>query len=443
MVNLNRLGLALAAGALAGLVIGGIGARLAMRAVALLGSGQPSFTVAGTLGILVVGAVLGAAGGLGFAVVLGLFGGPRGEKTAPLRGVVIGVVYGAALAALAVLPFFLAPSGELALAPPLVGAALFGWIPLAYGLTLGIVVPLVERRVSAGQRRVGLGWLAAFGLSLMLALAAMGSLLGEFVPFPPAATRLYGDLGLSFQAAHSLHRWLVLATMLAYCGLAGLVFWRGSHDGTARLAAVTLLLLAAGFFGREPALAGGMTALPLVGLLPGLLQAVGLSLLLVLLYVLPDGRFGLRWTRLAAVAWCGWTLLWFTNPLPGMALDVSAWPEGLVAALLALGLGSGLVALARRTRQSTLEQGRQLRPMLVGFTLALLSWALLWLLSLPAPELRLRSVPMPSALLAFGPYLLPWLLLPGSLVVAMRRGLWAVGQGLGSEDFLKTNPLQS
>ena len=52
---------------------------LAMRVVALLGEGIPSFSVGGTLGILLMGAVLGAIGGLGFALVRRLltFAGER------------------------------------------------------------------------------------------------------------------------------------------------------------------------------------------------------------------------------------------------------------------------------------------------------------------------------------------------------------------------------
>ena len=68
-VDLNRIGAGLVTGAAAGALIGGIGARLAMRVVALLGEGVPSFSVGGTLGILLMGAVLGAIGGLGFALV--------------------------------------------------------------------------------------------------------------------------------------------------------------------------------------------------------------------------------------------------------------------------------------------------------------------------------------------------------------------------------------
>ena len=115
---------------------------------------------------------------------------------------------------------------------------------------------------------------------------------------------------------------------------------------------MTLLLFAAGFLGRTPALASGMAALPVVRLLPASLQAAGLSLLLVLMAVLPDGRFALRWTQPVVVAWCGWSLLWFTNPLPGTALDVSTWPEPLLVASLAAGFGSGLAALGRRVRQA-------------------------------------------------------------------------------------------
>ncbi|HSN74328.1 MAG TPA: hypothetical protein VL334_04425 [Anaerolineae bacterium] len=425
-VDINRVGAGLVVGAIAGMIIGGIGARVAMRVVALLGEGQPSFSVAGTLPILIMGAVLGAVGGLGFVLLRWALRMAAGEETSPLRSLAAGAVYGGVLAALVALPFFLAPAGELSLAPPLVGAALFSWIPLAYGLALGITLPWLERRTVAAPRDVGLGWLSVYSLALVLALAGMAPLLGEFVPFPPAATQLHYDLGLSFAAAQTLHRWLALAFVLIYCGLTTLLFWRGSHHMVARLAAVTLLLCAAGFFGRQPALAGGMNALPVVRLLPALLQAAGLSLLLILMVVIPDGRFALRWTRAVAVAWCLWSLLWFANPLPGTALDVSAWPEPLLVVALAAGLGSGLAALGWRARQGEAEQRRQMRPVFVGFAVALISFLLLWLASLSAPDLRLRVLPLPRALLAFGPYLLPWLALPLSLLVATLRGLWSV-----------------
>ncbi len=246
-VDLNRIGAGLVTGAAAGALIGGIGARLAMRVVALLGEDAPSFSIGGTLGILLMGAVLGAIGGLGFALVRWLLRLQMSGRTSARRNILAGAGYGAVLSVLIVLPFFLAPTGELSLAPPLVGAALFGWIPVAYGLALGITTPWLEHRMAVADHRVGLGWLLAFGMALMLALAGTAPLLGELVSFPKAATELHYALGLGFQAAHILHRWIVLGVILVYCGLTSLVFWRGSQNGTARLAAVTLLLFAAGF----------------------------------------------------------------------------------------------------------------------------------------------------------------------------------------------------
>lgn len=150
VVDINRLGIGLAAGAVAGILIGGVGARVAMRVVALLGEGQPSFTLDGTLLILIMGAVLGTLGGLGFALLRWAL--RLGKKTSPLRNLAAGAAYGGVLAVLVAVPFFRAPEGELSLAPPLVGAALFCWIPLAYGLALGAAAPWLERRLAADRR---------------------------------------------------------------------------------------------------------------------------------------------------------------------------------------------------------------------------------------------------------------------------------------------------
>jgi hypothetical protein len=338
--------------------------------------------------------------------------------------VLAGGAYGLVLSGLAILPFFQAPQGELSLAPPLLGAALFGWIPLAYGLALGAGARWTARRFAARPRNVGLGWLAAYGLALALALVALLPLLGSFAPFPTAATQLYLELGWSYAGAHTVHFALVLAFIVAYCGLSSVVFWSGAHHGLAKLAAVTLLLFAAGFFGHAPAVAGGMGMLQMGSLAPGLIRAAGLSLLLIVLYLLPDGRSLQRWTRPAAFLWSGWLLIWLVLPWASAPAGALVRQPALELAIMAVGLGSGLAALAQRLRRGDAQIRRQLRPVLMGFATAFLLAALLWLALLRAPEWSLRGLQTPNAYLAFGPYLLPWLLLPLSLVIAIRRGLW-------------------
>jgi hypothetical protein len=406
-------------------VIGGIGARLAMRAVVLLEGGQPALTAGGTLGILVLGAVLGALGGLGFAAVRRVLRLSTHPPAAPLRSLLAGLGYGAALAVLAVLPFFTAPTGEFGLAPPLVGATLFAWIPLAYGLALGGAVPWLERRLATAERSVGAGWLAAFGLAMALALAGMTPLLGMGASFPPLMTDLHRALGLGFQSAQLIHRGIMLLFIVFYCALAGWIFWRGSQERAGRLTAVALLVFAAGFFGRKPALAGSMQATPLVDVLPALLQAGGLSLMLAVFLSFPDGRLALPWSRPLLVGWCAWALVWFVNPVPNTALDVSTWPESALMLVLAAGFGCGLAAVATRVRESPPDERRQSRPVFWGGLAVVTGFGLLWLASLALPGLRLRGAPLPTALLAFGPYLLFWLILPLAFVAAIRRGLWA------------------
>jgi hypothetical protein len=60
-------GLVLGAGI--GLVVLGVGGRVAMRAIALANNTPPSFTVGGTATVVFLGAVSGAAGGLLYALV--------------------------------------------------------------------------------------------------------------------------------------------------------------------------------------------------------------------------------------------------------------------------------------------------------------------------------------------------------------------------------------
>src|SRR3972149_10802862 len=116
-VDLNQIGAGLVAGLVVGAVIGGIGARIAMRIVALVASMQPSFTLGGTTGILVIGAILGMPFGLIYVAI---------RRYLPGRGLWNGLVYGALLWLIFVVPtFLLAGGGGVGLGSPAPGGGRF------------------------------------------------------------------------------------------------------------------------------------------------------------------------------------------------------------------------------------------------------------------------------------------------------------------------------
>ncbi|MCB0234574.1 MAG: hypothetical protein KDG58_10200, partial [Anaerolineae bacterium] len=81
-------------------------------------------------------------------------------------------------------------------------------------------------------------------------------------------------------------------------------FWQSAGNRAGSLAALALVVLAAGWFRAEPLTAGVMTRLPLVRSLPALVRAGGLALIVLTMVVWPDGRLEPGWTKVAFVVWC-------------------------------------------------------------------------------------------------------------------------------------------
>jgi len=404
-VNLYNVMASGLVGLATGGLVCGIGGRLAMRAVAIIGGIDTEFSVGGTVAIMVIGAIIGLIVGLVYGIL---------RHFIPLRGLGKGLAFGVVLAALISLPFFGAPVGELLLATPAVGAALFGVIGLVYALALEAgLLWLDGRRTTRRQRSVALVWLVPFAFFLAIAFAGMVSLTDEFAHFPPAASNAYLALGLNFIDAHRLHSLLALAFALLYCGLSGVVFLQAGDNRAGSLAALALVVLAAGWFRADPLTAGAMTAFPGVRILPELLKAGGLALIVLTLFVWPDGRFEFGWTRITFVLCCVWLTAWLATPLRGVL------PGQLALAITAGFFASGLLALAQRSRRSP-AQRRQIAPVLIGFGLAGALVAVLWLAVLARPPMQVRDIPLPETLFVFGPYLLLWLFLPVSLWFGQR-----------------------
>ena len=136
----RRLGLALLAGAVAGLVILGIGGRLAMWIIALAAGQAPRFSVGGSMTVVWLGALFGAPGG---AIALAL---RRSVAWRPLaRGAVLGGL-GLAVALVVVGRQFEGPVTT----PPVLFVVLgsFAVMFLAYGVVLTLVVARWVERAS-------------------------------------------------------------------------------------------------------------------------------------------------------------------------------------------------------------------------------------------------------------------------------------------------------
>ena len=156
VTSLRRLAVCVLAGAVTGVLIGGIGGRLAMMLLAITSPSAKGvtsddgfeigqFTLAGTLSLLLVGLLLGAFGGAIYSVVRYLRMGPRWFEIAALA-IGPGVVVGSMLVHTDGVDFVL-------LRPLWLAVALFVIIPAAYGALLTV---LAERWLVPGSKAASL-----------------------------------------------------------------------------------------------------------------------------------------------------------------------------------------------------------------------------------------------------------------------------------------------
>lgn len=149
-------------GALAGVVVLGLGSRLAMRTVALASGERTTLTAAGTGFLLLAGLV---AGSLVALLTVGVLG--RWLPVSRTRRMAVTTVIAAALPAMA----FLAPGNEdfALFGPRWVTVGLFTLVPLGYGWLLAVL--------DAGRARSGVepsrGGRAVVGLVTVVAVVTI------------------------------------------------------------------------------------------------------------------------------------------------------------------------------------------------------------------------------------------------------------------------------
>jgi hypothetical protein len=221
--------------------------------------------------------------------------------------------------------------------------------------------------------------------------------------------RQLGELGLStdFFAAYFIAIELVFTVMSFAIG--ALIFWRGPEDRMALVVSLTLITFGATFFVPYPLL-----DLPLVWRLSAeTISFIGSALLILFLYLFPDGRFVPRWTRfLVAVCIAGFVpITYFYEAV----FFVFEYP--VVNALLATGfVGVTVFAQVYRYRRvSGPAQRRQTRWVVFGIVTALVGACALALLELIFPGGVASSLLGSTALFFFA------FLIPLSISVAVLR----------------------
>lgn len=136
----RRLLVGALAGAEMGLLVGGIGARAAMRLIALGQDRAPAFTVRGSLVVVFAGTLIGAIVGAAYVAV---------RRFIPGRGVVRGLLYSLGLQLLGLLigfPLPVRPPGGSFVAGDVIARVVFAGLLLAGGGVLELLVSWHETR---------------------------------------------------------------------------------------------------------------------------------------------------------------------------------------------------------------------------------------------------------------------------------------------------------
>ncbi len=140
IITERMMGVAALASVTAG-IVAGIGARIIMRIVALTSHMPTTFSIAGTLNILINGTFIGFV--VGFIITMitaALFVSPKVSKYIP-RPIWRGLIWGVLLLLVIGLPILLAPSSpkdDINFGIPLLNRSMFGALIIIYGITLGV-----------------------------------------------------------------------------------------------------------------------------------------------------------------------------------------------------------------------------------------------------------------------------------------------------------------
>lgn len=215
---------------------------------------------------------------------------------------------------------------------------------------------------------------------------------------------------------------LDIASLLIFCIIAAVIFWRRSDDWMAMF--VALALIAYGSINTFIFYA--VVRMPAGENLPiTVLQAFAFGATLLFLFLFPDGRFIPAWTLGLTVAYAVWAFTWFIVPIA----NLNTWSRPLFYLALVVWYGPGIFAQVYRYRRiSTPLQRQQIKLIVFGSTVAYLGWAGFNLSHFIVPSLNQPGLPELFYDLVGVPFvLLCQLMVPITFGIAiMRYRLWDI-----------------
>jgi len=217
---------------------------------------------------------------------------------------------------------------------------------------------------------------------------------------------------------------LDLLVMVVSSCLAGMIAWRRSDDWLGLLTSITVVTFSAAQTGAITFL---VPELSLWGTLAHVVQALGDGLILLLLFIFPDGRFVPSWSRFVAVAWGIWVVTWpFVPAVSPMSDQLPIWFSfATLTPLYVLGL---LSQIYRRNTVTNPIKRLQTKWTMFGFGIALVGFFVTSVLvyAMPMPDAAGDVVPLVHmALPLFNA--LTILAIPVALGVSMMRfRLWEI-----------------
>ena len=213
---------------------------------------------------------------------------------------------------------------------------------------------------------------------------------------------------------------IAIITGVVFFALATLIFWRRSNDRMGLLVAFVLFFLGGVFFtsADEAAIRAHEWLTPAVGVV----KLIGMTALISLFFLFPDGRFAPSWTRWGLLVFGGAALISESAALGSSSVDWTTPP--LIAFGVVIGVAAQVYRYRRVSEATQRQQTKWVVVGLIGTILLMLVWSVV---AAGFPPEEPSNARVYALLIAEPVILLLLFLLPISLAVSiLRYRLWEI-----------------